>query len=314
MGATTTMENISESMQRWMDKKHLNDNYRQLMATVYDDPDVRAFLTTNQAELTEETIDRSSAKLYEYVNARDRIAAGKTVFAPGYEPSLIMNDHLIDVMYSPTKQQQEKMQNEAVRQRVNAVMMPKMIRDANFNDFAQDEQRLAAYAAALDFTDSYESDPKTFHKGLYLYGSFGVGKTYLLGAVANHLAANGFQTTLVHFPSFAVDMKNAIGDNRVAEKLDAVKKAPVLMLDDIGADSMSAWVRDEVLGVILEYRMQSELPTFFSSNFSMDQLEKEHLPITQRGDEEPLKAKRLMQRVRFLSTEIAMVGKNRRLD
>ncbi|WP_056941637.1 primosomal protein DnaI [Secundilactobacillus kimchicus] len=308
------MENISESMQRWMDKKHLNDNYQKLMAQVYNDPDVREFLEQHQADLSEETIDRSSAKLYEYVNARDRLAAGKTVFAPGYQPALIINDHLIDVTYSPTAEQQEKMRSQTVRQRVNAVMMPKMIREANFDNFARDDQRLAALAAAADFTESYESNPKGFHKGLYLYGSFGVGKTYLLGAIANHLAANGFKTTLVHFPSFAVDMKNAIGDNRVAEKLDTVKKAPVLMLDDIGADSMSAWVRDEVLGVILEYRMQSELPTFFSSNFSMNQLETEHLQITQRGDEEPLKAKRLMQRIRFLASEIAMVGKNRRLD
>lgn len=308
------MDNISESMKRWMDKKNLNENYRQLMAKVYEDDDVKAFLTLHEAALSAESIDRSSAKLYEYVNARDRIAAGKTVFAPGYQPELIMNDHLIDVSYTPTKEQQEKMRLQAVKKRVNTVLMPKMIREANFNDFEQDEQRLAAYAAALDFTDSYESDPNTFHKGLYLSGSFGVGKTYLLGAIANHLADNGFETTLVHFPSFAVDMKNAIGDNRVAEKLDVIKKAPVLMLDDIGADAMSAWVRDEILGVILEYRMQSELPTFFSSNFSMAQLEAEHLQVTQRGDDEPLKAKRLMQRIYFLATEIAMVGENRRLN
>lgn len=39
------------------------------------------------------------------------------------------------------------------------------------------------------------------------------------------------------------------------------------MIDDIGADSMSSWVRDEVLGVILEYRMQQQLPTFFYLEF-----------------------------------------------
>ena len=107
-------------------------------------------------------------------------------------------------------------------------------------------------------------------------------------------------------------MKNAIAQNGVADKLDALKRAPILMIDDIGADAMSAWVRDDVLGVILEYRMQEELPTFFSSNFSMAQLEKEHLRISTRGDDEPLKAQRLMQRIRFLAREITMVGVNRR--
>ena len=83
------------------------------------------------------------------------------------------------------------------------------------------------------------------------------------------------------------------------------------MIDDIGADSMSAWIRDEVLGVILQHRMQEQLPTFFSSNFNMDQLE-QHLSVTQRGDEEPLKAKRIMERVRYLSREIWVIGENRR--
>lgn len=84
------------------------------------------------------------------------------------------------------------------------------------------------------------------------------------------------------------------------------------MLDDIGADSMSSWIRDDVLGVVLQHRMQEQLPTFFSSNFSMKQLEEEHLRITQRGEDEPLKAKRIMERIRYLSKEVNMIGQNRR--
>ncbi len=97
----------------------------------------------------------------------------------------------------------------------------------------------------------------------------------------------------------------------MAEKLDAVKRSPILMIDDIGADAMSSWIRDEVFGVILQYRMQEQLPTFFSSNFTMDELE-QHLSVTQRGDEEPLKAKRIMERIRYLTKEIEMTGRNRR--
>ncbi|MEL1196606.1 primosomal protein DnaI, partial [Staphylococcus epidermidis] len=76
-----------------------------------------------------------------------------------------------------------------------------------------------------------------------------------------------------HFPTLAVEMKNAIGQNNVLEKVNVIKKAPILMIDDIGADAMSAWVRDEVLGIILQYRMQEQLATFFSSNFTMTELE-----------------------------------------
>ena len=36
------------------------------------------------------------------------------------------------------------------------------------------------------------------------------------------------------------------------------------------------------------------------------------LSVTQRGEEEPLKAKRIMERIRYLTKEIEMTGKNRR--
>ena len=49
-----------------------------------------------------------------------------------------------------------------------------------------------------------------------------------------------------------------------------MKNTEILFIDDIGAENCSAWSRDEVLGPILQYRMQSHLPTFFTSiaNFS----------------------------------------------
>ena len=235
------------------------------------------------------------------------------MIAPGYEPRLFMNFHYIDVTYVPTKGLLEKQAQAEIRSRVKAMDMPKDIREARLDGFERTSERKEAFHEALKFINEFEDSPKSFHQGLYLQGTFGVGKTYLLGAIANTLAEKGFQTTLVHFPTFAVEMKQSIQKDTVGEKLDALKKAPVLMLDDIGADSMSSWIRDDILGVILQYRMQEQLPTFFSSNFNMHQLENEHLRVTQRGEDEPLKAKRIMERVRFLSKEINMIGKNRRL-
>ncbi len=81
---------------------------------------------------------------------------------------------------------------------------------------------------------AYPESPKEFQKGLYLQGTFGVGKSFLLGAIANALAERGFITTIVHFPTFTVEMKQAIAKDLVGEKLDAVKKSPILMIDDIG--------------------------------------------------------------------------------
>lgn len=233
------------------------------------------------------------------------------MIAPGYEPKLTLNFHYVDVTYVPTEALLARQKQEEIKSRVKAMDMPKDIQSASFENFERTDGRGYASLEALDFVEQYSADPKSFHKGLYLVGSFGIGKTYLLGATAKELAVKGFTTTLVHFPTFAVEMKQAIGKDQVAEKLDAVKKSPILMIDDIGADAMSSWIRDEVFGVILQYRMQEQLPTFFSSNFTMNELE-QHLTVTQRGDEEPLKAKRIMERIRYLTKEIEMTGRNRR--
>ncbi|BBP91450.1 hypothetical protein BsIDN1_50680 [Bacillus safensis] len=83
-------------------------------------------------------------------------------------------------------------------------------------------------------------------------------------------------------PEFVRELKNSLADHTLEEKLNMVKSTPILMLDDIGAESMTSWVRDELLGTILQYRMAEQLPTFFSSNFSPNEL-KHHFTYSQRG-------------------------------
>ena len=284
--------------------------YEKIFQEVFADPDVKQFLAEQGDHLSEDDIQRGRSKLYEYVHEKHLVQNGVASVAPGYTPKLVLSAHQIDVTYVPTDQLLKEQAVQAKRNRVSKRYMPKFIEHASFDDYYTDnEGRAEALNAAIEFVNDYPQ--KQFTPGLYLSGSFGVGKTYLLGAIANELAEQGIKSTLVHFPTFAVNMKSSISRNTTAQERDAVKNAPILMLDDIGADALSAWLRDDILGVILEYRMQEELPTFFSSNFTMDQLT-EHLAQDANGNVEPLKAQRIMERIRFLSREIQMVGPNLR--
>ncbi|QZN92510.1 primosomal protein DnaI [Limosilactobacillus panis] len=310
------MKSLNESLQGIMRGKNINTNIAELMKKVMADHDVQSFLSANHDQITKEMIRSGQSKLYEFYHEKQLRQRGEATVAPGYSPQLILNSGQIDVTYVPTKQLMKQERQRHIKRLVQSINMPKFIQRASLDDFYIDEQhatatRTAALKAAVDFTESYQ--PGHFQPALYLYGNFGVGKTYLLGAIANELAkTKGVATTMMHFPSFAVEMRNSIKSNNTSEKLAAVKKAPILMLDDIGADAMSKWVRDDVLGIILEYRMQEELPTFFSSNFSMDELATNHLAIDTQGDREPLKAQRIMERIKFLSRELPMTGQNLR--
>ena len=303
------MQNLSAQLQKMMNRRGASEQYQHLMRIVLDDAKVMQFLTEHESDLAEDAVDRGAAKLYEYMVQRGKVERGETPFAPGFEPTLTISNHQIDVEYQPTAAKLTADKQRAKKNLVTALNMPKDIAGANLSNYDQTPERLEALLAATDFTVGLRDDKHV--PGVYLYGAFGVGKTYLLGAIANELAEWDSATTLVHVPTFAVEMKAAIGNNNVLAQVDAVKTAPVLMLDDIGAESFSPWFRDEVLGVILQYRMQEQLPTCFSSNKSMTEL-RDSLAGIDRGNEEGVKADRIMQRVRYLAREIEVGGGSRR--
>ena len=305
------MENVGKALQERMANTNMHAHYQRLKSKALADPDVKAFLKVHQAELTQADIEKSISKLYEYVKIKENIAQGNESPMPGYSPSLMISQHRIEVNYIPTAELLAKREQQARQARIKTINMPKSIRRARIEDYDQ-TKRQDVLVAALSFINAYSENPKAFHKGMYLQGKFGVGKTFLLAAIANELAKKGFETTLVHFPSFAVEMKSSIGQNTTGQLVDSIKRAPILMLDDIGAEQLSSWLRDDILGVILQYRMQEELPTFFSSNLPMEQLESEYLTVNNRGEAEPIKARRIMERIRFLAQEYLVEGPNRR--
>lgn len=303
---------LGRAMREKMQELNLNPSLAAIKQMVLADTTIQEFITNNQ--VTPTIVNRDFAVLYEYFNQQKRAQSGQAVVHQGYRPVLTLSADQIVILYQPDEQTIASQKLKAQGQLVQAIGMPKMIERARLADYdAQaDAGRQVAFTQVVAFITEYLANPKDFHRGLYLHGSYGIGKTYLMAGMANQFASAGVAVTLVHFPTFTNEMKGAIETNKVAEKLAAVKVASILVLDDIGAESMSAWIRDDILGVILEYRMQNELPTFFTSNFSMAQLEKEHL-LTTRDGQEPVKAERLMQRIKYLAKEVMMSGSNRRL-
>ena len=93
-------------------------------------------------------------------------------------------------------------------------------------------------------------------------------------------------------------------------KLDFLKNVDILLIDDIGAENVTSWGRDEILGTILQYRMNNKLSTFFTSNLTLEELEN-HLSIT-KNNEDKIKARRIIERIKQLTEDKELVSKNRR--
>ena len=282
--------------------------YQDLVHQIVKDPDVAAFI--QKESLSQEELNRSISKFNQYITERDKFLRGDTDYiARGYKPVLVMNHGYADVSYEETPELIAAEKEAAIKKRLKLINLPSSLKNVSFLDVYRDDvARLAVLNRMIKFVNDYPEN----RKGLYLYGDFGVGKSFMVATLAHDLSEKrGVSSTLLHYPSFVIDVKNAIGDGNVKNLVDEIKQAEVLILDDIGAEQSTPWVRDEVLQVILQYRMQEDLPTFFTSNFNFEDLEK-HFAKGKNGNDETWEARRVMERIRYLAEETRLEGENRR--
>lgn len=227
---------------------------------------------------------------------------------PGYAYTPKGNDNIIEFSYVICQKQAEEDKKTSYQKNLELLEMPKDIKNASFKDMYKDDKaRIPIVKYFKEFLDNYDKEDKP--KGIYLNGSFGSGKTYLVAALFNELAKKGVRSVLIYYPEFLRSLKASFNSN-YDEQFSYIKKVPLLLLDDIGAENCSNWSRDEVLGPILQYRMDNHLPTFFTSNLTLDELENS-LAMTSSGVDK-VKARRIIERIKQLTIPLELISKNRR--
>ena len=186
-------------------------------------------------------------------------------------------------------------------QLIKTLFIPQRILNADlayFDNTTKNREKILTYIT--NFINSTLN--KEYMPGLYMYGDFSTGKTYILGCIANELARNNIKSLIIYFPDLVVELKSAIGTPRFDELLNHLKSVDVLLLDDLGSENMTPWLRDEILGPVLNYRLMEEKPVFVSSNMSINDL-KIHLNVEKGND---LKAQRIISRLTGLVKQIEL--------
>jgi primosomal protein DnaI len=221
----------------------------------------------------------------------------------------VQNGHIVSAI-APCDKQQAYEEELRTRRLMRSYYVSEETLSASFERLEIDPSNRAAVARAIQFCQEVSEGARV--KGIYLHGPFGVGKSYLMGAIARELSQRGTASLMVYVPDFVREIKESISDNSYAGKLELLKEVPVLILDDIGAESLTPWIRDEVLGVILHHRVNNHLPTLYTSNYSLEELE-EHLSISNGNRIEVTKARRIMERIRHYVDIFLIKSDNRRM-
>ncbi|MBM7555002.1 primosomal protein DnaI [Thalassobacillus pellis] len=309
------MESIQSSLKKWMrENKNFKGHFIKIKQQLMASPEVAA-LKKQHPSLDDEAIERQLMKIYEYHSQSKRCEKCPSLsecinVLPGHVPHINVEGSHVHIAYDKCPRKLREDQQRKQQSLVKSLYMPKEILEASLDRVdLEEEKRSEAIERMVAYLENIKDELPA--KGLYFHGPFGVGKTYFLGAVANRLSEKNIASMIIYMPEFVREMKSSIKDDSLNSKIEAFKSVPVLMLDDIGAESQSAWFRDEVLGSILQYRMMERLPVFFTSNYSLKELQ-EVFTTSTRGDVELVKASRIIERVRQVSEVVPLYGKNRR--
>ena len=216
---------------------------------------------------------------------------------------IVRNDQ-VEFIYKPCKYYKENVSKN------NTVFFetPTILKNASLSELINEKERANILKYIKDFLKKKINNEDV--KGLYLSGSFGSGKSYILSALLNELSNKGFKTVNAYYPALLKRLKTSFNDYSYDEVLDEIMESDILLIDDLGAENNSSWARDEVLGTILQYRMDNNLTTFFTSNFTIDELES-ILSETSK-DTDVIKARRIIERIKYLTIEEKLISKNKR--
>jgi primosomal protein DnaI len=183
--------------------------------------------------------------------------------------------------------------------------LPEKLLKARLDEYhTNTESRTKIFKYITDFTFSIKNDK--YVSGLYFHGGCSIGKTYTLAVIANYLSENKIPNTICYFPDLVSKLRNDYysDKNSYEEIIDNLKNTKVLLIDDFGSENMTEWLRDEVLGPLVNYRMSMELPVFITSNVLPEDL-KAHIAIEKDPDSKQ-KADRIISRLISLVIAIDM--------
>ena len=201
-----------------------------------------------------------------------------------------------------------------MKNRARIAGIPEEFRDLSLNSFnvnIYDKEESKATAtrakqAAANFVKNFDRIKTEYNgKGLYFWSRIkGSGKTRIGASIANALIkvhadrGDSIDVRYVVMIDLIEQIKETFDkDSKIKTKdvTDAVMNADVLVLDDLGVESESEFVNKTIYR-ILNHRMTKELPTIFTSNIPIEELD-----LRFRQDDG-----RIQSRVMKMSFSIAM--------
>lgn len=286
-------------------RKHLEPKYsvEEVMSEVYEDVDIKHFLEKHKTYLDEKTLELGKTKLLEFARFKND---------PYYKIKIFLYDGQIAITYEPRDTPLHRKLLDKVPSKLIYDTSTLKYKGVRMLEYETDMHNIKAYGIVENFINNYKYGDKS--RGIWLHGNFGVGKTYLMGAMATELNKRKVGVTFINAAQLVNDMyetirRNSI-DNSVQLQISYLQKAEVLIIDDIGTEKLTKNNVVDVIYTILKYRGEHNKPTFITSNFTKDQY---YQMLNSAKIMDRIDIARLKEQIDVLTTEQQMIGSNRRV-
>ena len=145
--------------------------------------------------------------------------------------------------------------------------LPRSFVAGTFENFVEREGAEEAFNACLDFIN--EDTPPI----LVLRGPRGTGKTHLMEAVGREMLARSKSVRYERVPTLLARMRSSFNNQEMSVLEERNSKyrntSELLMLDDLGSEKPSDWVREQ-LYLLIDERYGVNRPLLISTNESYE--------------------------------------------
>src|SRR5690606_4407711 len=132
---------------------NFQQRFEQIKHEVLNHPHIRSFINAHEDQITNDVINRSLVKLYEYINQSkecDKCESLSTCknMLQGYHPHLVFTGTTIDLKYDRCPRKVHHDETSKYKSLIKSVYIPKDILDATFNNIEIDAERSSAITMA----------------------------------------------------------------------------------------------------------------------------------------------------------------------
>lgn len=282
---------IEEYAQRRMDEEaRVNVIYKKLMAENIDFKKARkeySSMRANEirAKLKGEIFDIEKAK--KKYNGSLKLACKKSDVKV---EDLLIRHQCNDCMDTGYAGDNQKNLCHCVVNRAanNTIVSQNLLEDATFDNFdenifpqnekvdkdgrSQREHMLHMKSRAQEWCKDF---PDTKKKQTLFIGATGVGKSYMVSCIAHNIIKKGYSVINATASGINEAKLKTIND-RDSSAMGLFKSCHLLIIDDLGVESMLRNITVETLYEIIEYRLANKKHTIVCTNLSMTKLQERY--------------------------------------